>query len=386
MLALFGTRPELIKLAPVIRALERRCERLQTITVTSSQHTDLLDPLLRLFAIRVDADLQVGSPDQHPSEVCARVLARLDPLLARRAPDLLLVQGDTSTALAGALAGFRRRIPVAHVEAGLRSGNPLNPYPEEMNRRLITRLTTYHFAATLANQDTLLAEGVAPERIFVTGNPVVDALMETMERATPERPLQELLERTNGSRRIVLTTHRRESFASIMAKHLRILRRFVDRHPDVSLLFPVHPNPNVVSCADRLLSGHDRIHRFGALNYDQFVALAARAWLIVTDSGGLQEEAPTLGKPLIVIRANTERAEAIDSGVARLTGEDPDRLMTLLEQADVDLEWGERVCSTPNPFGRGDSGERIARLVEQLLGAATANASVRAADPLAPAR
>ncbi len=368
VLTLFGTRPEVIKLAPVIAALQARPEAFRTINVTSAQHTDLLYPFVRRFGIRVDHDLHVMQPRQTPSQVCARVLARLDRLLAEAQPDLVLVQGDTTTALAGALAGFHRRIPIGHVEAGLRSGTADSPYPEEMNRRLIGRLATYHFAATRRNRAALLAEGVPRSSVFVTGNTVVDALLTMLERTAISPAVAALLESTSGLKRIVLTTHRRESFGDVMADNLRALRRFVTRRADVALLFPVHPNPEVVGPATSILSGHPRIHLTAPLDYEDFIVLLSHAWLIVSDSGGVQEEAPSLGKPVLVLRKNTERPEAIEAGVARLVGGGWGRLAVMLDEAYDDGTWLARVAACENPFGRGDSSRRIVEILAQVLG------------------
>jgi UDP-N-acetylglucosamine 2-epimerase (non-hydrolysing) len=368
VLTLFGTRPEVIKLASVIRALEEPGRGFATVNVLSGQHDDLVRPFIQGFGVRVDHDLRLMEPGQTPSLVCSRVLASLDPLLAREAPDALLVQGDTSTALAGALAAFHRRIPVGHVEAGLRSGDPLSPHPEEMNRRLVTRLTTWHFAATELNRETLLREGVEPGRIFVTGNPVVDAVRAIQQRLRPGPALGQLLEETQGLRRVVLTTHRRESFGEVMAENLRVLRRFVESRPDVALVFPVHPNPSVVGAARGVLNGHPRIHLLEPLGYEDFIALLAGAWLVVSDSGGVQEEAPSLGRPLLILRENTERPEAVQSGVARLVGGRPERLADLLEEAAQPGSWAETAGRVENPFGRGDAGERIALILSGLLG------------------
>ncbi len=367
ILTLFGTRPEAIKLAPVIAALEQQPERFETINVASAQHTDLLYPFVRLFRIRIDHDLHVMVPNQTPATVCARVLTALDPLLDRQAPDLILVQGDTTTAMAGALAGFYRRIPVGHVEAGLRSGNRLSPYPEEMNRRLISRLATYHFAATERNRSTLLAEGVPPTDVFLTGNPVVDSLLHIVRRATPSPALAALLDATAGARLLVLTTHRRESFGRVMAANLRILRRFVDRHHDIVMILPVHPNPAVVRIATDILGDHPRIHLVPPMTYEDFVLLLSRAWLIVSDSGGVQEEAPSLGKPLLILRENTERPEAVECGVARLVGGSPRRLAALLDEACDDRAWVEAVRRVDNPFGRGDAAARIVTILGERL-------------------
>ena len=367
ILTLFGTRPEVIKLAPVIRALEARPECWRTLNVSSSQHTDLLYPFAKGLAVRIDRDLAVMRPGQAPNEVLARVLAGLDPLLADEQPDLLLVQGDTTTALAGALAAFHRGIPVGHVEAGLRTGDDTSPFPEEMNRRLITRMARYHFAATQANVETLRAEGVPDDRIVLTGNPVVDSLHEILAGHKPSARLKEALAPLEGLRLIALTTHRRESFGGVMEGHLRVLRRFIERHEGLALVFPVHPNPAVLAAAEAALSGAPRVLRLDPLEYPDFIHLLSRAWLIVSDSGGVQEEAPTLGKPLLVLRENTERPEVLQCGVGRLVGNAPARLEALLEEALVDTDWFERVRTTPNPFGAGDSGARIASAIARLL-------------------
>ena len=369
VLTLFGTRPEVIKLAPVIAALEARAPALRTVNVTSAQHTDLLYPFVRMFGLRLDHDLRVMQPGQTPSDVCARVLTALDRLLVEERPDLVLVQGDTTTALAGALAAFHRRIPVGHVEAGLRSGDAQSPFPEEMNRRLVTRLATWHFAATARNAAALRAEGVADDTVFVTGNPVVDSLSSIAGRAAISPTMADLLEATRGLRRLVLTTHRRESFGEAMAGNLRVLRRFVERRPDVALLFPVHPNPGVAGPARAILGGHPRVHLTPPLGYEDFIVLLAHAWLVVSDSGGVQEEAPSLGKAVLVVRENTERPEAIEAGVARLVGGQPARLALMLEEASLPGSWIESVGRRPNPFGDGDSGARIAGIVERVLGA-----------------
>jgi UDP-N-acetylglucosamine 2-epimerase (non-hydrolysing) len=359
VLTLFGTRPEVIKLAPVVAALERRPE-VRTCNVASSQHADLIRPFAAAFDLHIHHDLGVMRPGQTPSEVCARVLAALDPLLEAERPDLVLVQGDTTTALAGALAAFHRGIPLGHVEAGLRTGNVASPFPEEMNRRLITRLSTLHFAATARNVETLLDEGVPAASVVLTGNPVVDALHAIRSRGSRSEELDELLESIGGLKPIVLTTHRRESFGEVMGGHLAALRRFVSKHEDVGLVFPVHPNPAVREAADRVLGGAERVWLVAPLGYADFIGLLSAAWLIVSDSGGVQEEAPTLHKPLIVLRENTERPESVDCGVARLVGTGSPALEALLDEAHDRPDWFERVARAENPFGKGDAGESIA--------------------------
>lgn len=367
ILSLFGTRPEVIKLAPVIAQLEARSPGLKTLNVTSAQHTDLLYPFIRLFDLRIDHDLQVMEPNQTPNRVCARVITLLDPILDREKPELVLVQGDTTTAMAGALAAFHHKIPVGHVEAGLRSGNVYSPFPEEMNRRLVTQLATYHFAATEENRANLLAEGVPDERIFVTGNPVVDALKTVIERSAMTPAVEEALAATAGYKLIVLTTHRRESFGPLLAENLRVLREFLDRREDVAMVFPVHPNPQVAGPAQEILGGHPRIRLIAPLDYQEFILLVSRAWLVVSDSGGVQEESPTLGKPLLVLRENTERPEAIHAGVAKLVGGRPETLAQMLEEVHRDGDWVEQIRRTENPFGRGDSGKRIAEVIAGIF-------------------
>jgi UDP-N-acetylglucosamine 2-epimerase (non-hydrolysing) len=365
ILTLFGTRPEAIKLAPVLHALEAE-PGFRSVVVSSGQHRDLLQPFVELFGLRVDHDLKLMQPGQTPSQVCARALTALDPILEQERPAAVLVQGDTTTALAGALAAFHRRIPVGHVEAGLRSGDPLNPFPEEMNRRLITRLATFHFAATARNRDTLLAEGVPAERVFLTGNPVVDALQTILAKNEVSGGLTQLLEQTAGQKRITLTTHRRESFGEVMGDNLKVLREFVAAHEDVALVFPVHPNPQVRCVAGDLLGGVARVHLLPPLDYPDFLGLMARSWLIVSDSGGVQEEAPTLGVPLVVLRKNTERPEAVECGAARLAPT-AESLRLALEGVYQDRGGATTPRPVPNPFGQGDSGARIVASLHRAL-------------------
>jgi UDP-N-acetylglucosamine 2-epimerase (non-hydrolysing) len=296
------------------------------------------------------------------------VLSGLDLVLDSVKPDIVLVQGDTTTAMTSALAAFHRKIPVAHIEAGLRSGDDFSPYPEEMNRKLITRLATYHFAATCHNRNTLLAEGVAPEAIFVTGNPVVDALDSVVKCTSCSSCLRGLLNATSGYRRVVLTTHRRESLGPIISQNLRVLSSFVKLHSDVVLIFPAHPNPKVVSAAYEIFDSQPRVHVVSPLGYADFIFLLSRSWLIVSDSGGVQEEAPSLGKPLLIIRENTERPEALEAGVARLVGGRPEALRAMLEEAYRQGSWAERVGKTQNPFGRGDASKQIVSILAKLLG------------------
>src|SRR5262245_28376468 len=331
VLTIFGTRPEVIKLAPIIRELDTRDDPVKVFNVASGQHREILHPFVNLFGLHIDCDLEILQPHQPPTQVCSRVLAELEPVLLKEKPALLLVQGDTTTALAGALGAFYQQIPIAHVEAGLRSGNSHSPYPEEMNRRLISRLTTYHFAATYGNRNVLLSEGVDQAKILVTGNPIVDSLHAILKVSKPSVELARLLDTTKSLKRLILTTHRRESFGATMVENLKVIRQFTDHHEDLVTIFPVHPNPAVSIPAKEILGEHPRIHLISPLTYSDFIVLLSHAWIIVSDSGGVQEEVPTLGKPLLVLRDNTERSEALESGVARLVGGDPKKLAKMLK-------------------------------------------------------
>lgn len=366
ILVLFGTRPEAIKLAPVILRL-RTDPSFRTVVVSSSQHTDLLTPFLNIFGLGIDHDLRVMTADQTPNQVAARVLASLDPILEKEKPDVVLVQGDTTTAMAGALAAFNRRIPVGHVEAGLRSGDPLSPFPEEMNRRVVSQIATFHFAATEKNRDNLLQEKIESGKIFVTGNPVVDALQFILANSAPGGKIKNLIEQTGNHKRLLLTTHRRESFGEAMSENLIELGRFVEKRRDVCLIFPVHPNPQVRRVTERILSGRERVHLLEPLDYIDFITLMRESWMIVSDSGGVQEEAPSLGKPLLVLRENTERPEALSSGVAKLVGGDAKTLAEMLETNYNDETWINSVKEVENPFGKGDSAERIVGVLGEQL-------------------
>lgn len=369
VLVLFGTRPEAVKLAPVIHELRKKY--FQTVVVSSSQHKELLKPFLKTLNIEVDFDLRVMRKDQTPNEVCSKIIAKLDKILAAEEPDLILVQGDTTTTLAGALAGFNRKIAVAHIEAGLRSGNLSSPFPEEMNRRLVSQIASFHFAATEKNRHNLLAEDVPSEKIFVTGNTVVDTLKFILRTGEASAKIRDVIEQTKGAKRILLTTHRRESFGETMSGNLKVLRDFVEKRKDVCLLFPVHPNPNVRLVTSEILAGCDRIHLLEPLDYVDFVTVMKAAWLIVSDSGGVQEEAPSLGKPLLVLRENTERPEAIKAGVARLVGGAPRVLKQMLEENYTVPTWIKSVKEVANPFGDGRAAQRIVKIIEEKSGAKT---------------
>lgn len=363
VLVLFGTRPEAIKLAPVIHELNRR--NFASIVVSSGQHASLLAPFLETLNIKTKYELNVMTADQTPNRILAETLSKLDKIIDIENPELILVQGDTMTTLAGALAGFNRKIAVGHVEAGLRSGNSHSPFPEEMNRRLISQTATFHFCATESNRQNLLAENVCASKIFVTGNTGVDSLNSILASLNPSDSIRSLLEKTKDFKRILLTTHRRESFGAKMSGNLLELKRFVERHADACLIFPVHPNPSVRKAIDETAFHHDRIFLTEPLDYVDFIALMKNVWLLISDSGGVQEEAPTLGKPLFVLRENTERPEAISAGIAKLVG--GNSLTAMLEEVRADESWLNSVKQIKNPFGDGKSAEKIVEILIKTL-------------------
>lgn len=358
----FGTRPELIKVAPLIRGFA--AHGIRSVVVNTGQHSDLLTPLFELFQIKPDHDLSVMTAGQTLNGLAAKLMDRLDPVLVEEKPDFVLVQGDTASALAGAQAAFNRQIPVGHIEAGLRSGNMMSPFPEEMNRRLITQMATLNFAATEHNRQTLLAEGIIDTSIHVTGNPVVDALQWTLKQVKPGDAFHDLFARVAGRKMVIVTTHRRENFGETMKMNLRALRRFADRHPELCIVFPVHPNPNVREAVAAELLGCDSILMCHPLGYADFAHLLSKAWMMVSDSGGIQEEAATLGKPILVLRANTERPEGVTAGVARLAGEHPERLEQMLEDAVQDEAWFATAAASRTVFGDGTA---TAKTAEALL-------------------
>lgn len=363
ILVLFGTRPEAVKLAPVIYELKK--QKFPTVVVCSSQHTDLLAPFLQIFNLDFDYDLKAMRENQTPTEVAARVLSAFDGILEIEKPELILVQGDTTTALAGALAAFNRKIKIGHVEAGLRSGDLHSPFPEEMNRRLISQMATLHFAATARNTENLLAENIGNKQIFQTGNTVVDALHSVLEKLKPSRKIKKLIVETKNSKRILLTTHRRESFGETISENLRVLSEFVEKKDDVCLIFPVHPNPNVRKVTNKFLSGRKRVFLLDPLDYVDFVFLMKNSWLIISDSGGVQEEAPSLGKPLLVLRENTERTEAVEAGTAKLVGKSAKNLAKMLEENYNKQDWIRAVKRIKNPFGDGTAAKQIVKILEK---------------------
>jgi UDP-N-acetylglucosamine 2-epimerase (non-hydrolysing) len=359
VLCIIGTRPEAIKMAPVVRTLQR--EPWASVRVFSTaQHREMLDPVLTLFGLVPDVDLDVMKPNQTLPALTARLLTLLDESLAHEHPDpdLVLAQGDTTTVLATALSCFYRRVPFGHVEAGLRTRNLDNPFPEEMNRVVAGRLASFHFAPTEGARRNLLAEGIDDADIHVTGNTVIDALVDVAGRnceigidLDPEKRL------------ILVTAHRRESFGESLIELCRALSAIADRHGDVQILYPVHLNPNVADVVYPRLRGHPRILLCEPLDYAPFVAALKRSYLVLTDSGGVQEEAPALGKPVLVLRDETERPEAVEAGVVKVIGMQADRIVWETEQLLRDPVAYAAMARGVSPYGDGRAAERIAGIL-----------------------
>lgn len=371
VLAIFGTRPEAIKMAPVVRAL-KAARGVEVRVCVTGQHRSMLDSVLETFAITPDDDLDVMSADQGLTEVFARILAGLDPILASWRPDCVLVQGDTVTCMAGAVAAYFRKIPVGHVEAGLRTGNMASPWPEEGNRRIAAVVTDRHYAPTERARRALLAEGYRDETIRVVGNTVIDALLYTTDLVGREGPRRRALEAEfawidSDRRTILVTGHRRESFGDGFRGICDALAE-IGRRPDVQVVYPVHLNPNVRAPVFQRLSQVPNVHLIEPLDYPRFVWVMSRAHLILTDSGGIQEEAPALRKPVLVMRDTTERVEAIEAGVARLVGTDPRNIISGVSELLDDSDLHAAMANGASPFGDGQSSGRIvADLVTRIL-------------------
>ncbi len=362
ILCVVGTRPEAIKMAPVILALQA-APWAEVRVLATAQHRQMLDQVLSLFAIAPDVDLDVMRPNQTLPALTARLVTALDACLLEEQPDALLAQGDTTTVMVAALAAFYRRIPFGHVEAGLRTGDLSNPFPEEMNRVLAGRLARWHFAPTASSRRNLLAEGIAEDEVFVTGNTVIDALLDVAERCEEAMPAV-----TPGKRLVLVTAHRRENFGEPFEQICRALRYLADCRQDLELLYPVHPNPNVKDVAYRLLGGHPRIRLCEPLDYLPFVAAMKRAYLILSDSGGVQEEAPALGKPVLVLRRETERPEAVSEGVVKLVGPDFDRIVSESLRLLDDPTAYRAMARGVSPYGDGRAAGRIREILRQSLG------------------
>lgn len=366
VMTIFGTRPEAIKMAPLVRELAGR-DGIESLCCVTAQHRQMLDSVLEIFRLKPDYDLNIMEPNQTLSTITSKCLAGVEQVLGQARPDLVLVHGDTSTTFAGALAAFYHKVPVGHVEAGLRTYDKYSPFPEEMNRTLVGDIATLHFAPTRANAENLRRESVQGE-IFITGNTVIDAMKTTVR---PDFVFEdETLNRLDFPEKqvITLTCHRRENYGAPMEAILTAVRTIVDQNPNVEVVYPVHLSPVVQDCAHRLLGDHPRIHLIAPLDVAQMHNLMARSYLVLTDSGGLQEEAPALGKPVLVLRRETERPEAIAAGTAKLAGVETEPIIALTQEL---LQGGEayaRMAHAVNPYGDGKACGRIADAIAWHFG------------------
>lgn len=365
ILLIFGTRPEAIKMAPLVHELNRR-ESLEGITCVTAQHREMLDQVLDWFRIEPDYDLDLMQPNQTLAGLTARAVQGITEVIEEVKPDVVLSQGDTTTAMTAAMAAFYLQIPVGHIEAGLRTGDIYNPFPEEVNRHLISVMTTYNFAPTETAKAALLAEGVRPETIYITGNTVIDALQWTVNQ--PHALDIGLPLEAQDERIILITGHRRESFGPAFESMCHAFKHLAENNPDVRLIYPVHLNPNVQEPVYRILEGVERVHLIDPLPYPDFAHLEALATLIITDSGGIQEEAPSLGKPVLVTRRTTERPEAVEAGTAKLVGTDTDEIVRAAEELLNDQEAYSAMANAHSPFGDGTAARQIIDILERDLG------------------
>ncbi len=377
VLCCIGTRPELIKLAPVVRAFQREANCRCRVLLTA-QHRGLVDQMLDFFEIVPDVDLDIMQENQSLPELTSRLLMQLDAALAAESPDIVLVQGDTTTVFVAALACYYRNIPVAHVEAGLRTQNLRSPFPEEANRLLASRLCALHFAPTASARGNLVREGIHPDTIHVVGNPVIDALLLAIDRNVPlDVPLDP------SKPMILVTAHRRESFGKPLRRICHAVATLAERYPQIQFLWPMHPNPCVRPVVEGLLGGNPRIHLCEPFEYGAFVTAVSRSYLVLTDSGGLQEEAPALGKPVLVMRENSERPEAIWAGVAKLVGTESQTIVSEVAELLESPVAYAAMSKGGSLYGDGKAAGRIVRVVMEYLSAAAAQMSL---GPLEPSR
>jgi UDP-N-acetylglucosamine 2-epimerase (non-hydrolysing) len=373
VMCIFGTRPEAIKMAPVVKQLMSLPAHFNTRVCVTGQHRQMLDQVLDLFEIKPDFDLAIMKPGQDLAGVTAAILGGLNDLFQNELPDAVLVHGDTATTFAATLAAYYHKIPVAHVEAGLRTGDIYSPWPEEANRKLTGVLAKLHFAPTNVSRENLLQEGCDDKAIFVTGNTVIDALLTIVEKLQSEPMLRKKFEKQfeflkPDCRLVLVTGHRRESFGGGFERICKALVDLAREFPDVEIVYPVHLNPNVREPVGRLLSDISNVHLIEPLDYLPFVYLMNRAYIVLTDSGGIQEEAPSLGKPVLVMRDTTERPEAVAAGTVRLVGTDSGKIFGALSELLSDKDAYERMSFAHNPYGDGKAAQRISKILIERIG------------------
>ena len=369
VMTIFGTRPEAIKMAPLVKELEAR-PGFESVCCVTAQHREMLDSVLEIFDVHPQFDLNIMEPGQTLSKITSKCLLGIEEVLSQSKPDLILVHGDTSTTFAGALAAFYHQIPVGHVEAGLRTGDKLSPFPEEMNRTMVGHIADLHFCPTESNRENLRREGIE-KGVYLTGNTVIDALKTTVEEDYVfSQPLLNQLD-YEKKKVILVTCHRRENYGEPMARIMTALRQIADAYKEVEMVYPVHLSPVVREAANKYLSGHDRIHLIEPLDVEEMHNLMSRCYLVMTDSGGLQEEAPALGKPVLVLRRETERPEAVAAGTVKLAGTEEDRIFELASQLIECPGAYADMAHAVNPYGDGNACRRIVDCIEYYYGMRT---------------
>lgn len=365
VMTIFGTRPEAIKMAPIILELEKQADTFESVVVVTAQHRHMLDQVLSIFNIKTNYDLDIMKNKQSLSYITSNVLIGLEEIIKKEIPDIILVHGDTTTTFAASLAAFYNQIKIGHVEAGLRTWNKFSPYPEEMNRQVTDVLADLYFAPTIESKANLLKENHPEQHIFITGNTAIDALKETVQ----EDYHHELLDKLNENNKLVLMTmHRRENLGEPMRQVFKAVREVVESHEDVEVAFPVHLNPAVQEIAQNILGGHERIHLVEPLDVIDFHNIAARSYLIMSDSGGVQEEAPSLGVPVLVLRDTTERPEGVAAGTLKLVGTQTKDVLESMNELLVNQEKYQEMSNTLNPYGDGKSSKRILEAIRYDLG------------------
>ena len=366
VMSVFGTRPEAIKMAPLVKKLNET-EGIESILCVTAQHREMLDQVLELFQLTPDYDLNIMKPNQTISQITSNVLVGLEEVLIKERPDVVLVHGDTTTTFAAGLASFYQQIKIGHVEAGLRTYDKYSPYPEEMNRVLTGHMADFHFAPTERNRQNLLNEAIKDEDIFITGNTVIDALLEVANK--PYEFEDETLKSLDfeGKRVITVTCHRRENLGENMEHIFGAIRKIAEEFADVEIVYPMHMNPKVREIANRILDGMDRVHLIEPLQYQPFVNLMAKSYFIITDSGGMQEEAPSLGKPVLVVRKETERPEAVEAGTVKLAGVEMDTIYAMSRELLTDKAAYDAMAHAVNPYGDGHACERIVDILKKKL-------------------
>ena len=365
VMVVFGTRPEAIKMAPLVLELQKQSETIETITVVTAQHRQMLDQVLETFRIQPDYDLDIMGKNQSLLDITAKILEKFDPVVKEVQPDMILVHGDTTTTFAASLVAFYNQVRIGHVEAGLRTFDKYSPFPEEMNRQMTDNLADLYFAPTSESKANLLMEHHPESAIFITGNTAIDALRLTVQ----EDYHHQVLDQLDPQKKLVLVTmHRRENQGQPMRAVFAALREMVDAHPELEVVYPVHLSPAVQEAAKEILGDHDRIHLIAPLDVFDFHNLASRSYFIMSDSGGVQEEAPSLGKPVLVLRDTTERPEGVKAGTLKLVGTDPERVKEEMTALLTDPDLYQKMSSARNPYGDGKASERIVQAIQHYYG------------------